>query len=91
METTGKSFMDERGVEATVPRVQCSLLGGDRMMHVEASRWPNSIFAGRLRADRHQLYELGDAKYGRAGPWTATYIMYCAARRININIQNCKT
>ena len=49
------------GVEATVPWVQYSLLGGDRMMHVEALQWLNWIFAGRLRAKCHQLWELGNA------------------------------
>ena len=51
------------GVEATVPRVQYSLLGGDRMMHVEALQWLNCMFAGILRAKCHQLYELGNAKW----------------------------
>ena len=49
------------GVEATVRWVQYPLLGGDHMMHVEALQWPNRIFAGRLRANCHQLYELGNA------------------------------
>ena len=38
-----------------------SLLGGDRMMHVEALQWLNCIFACRLRANCHQLYELRNA------------------------------
>ena len=32
------------------------------MMHVEALQWLNCICAGRLRANRHQLYELGHAQ-----------------------------
>ena len=48
------------GVETTVPRVQYSLLGGDRMMHVEALQWPNRIFTRGLRAKCHQLYEHGN-------------------------------
>ena len=31
------------------------------MTHVEALQWLNRIFTGRLRANRHQLYELGSA------------------------------
>ena len=36
--------------------------GGDRMMQVEALQWLDCIFTRRLRADCHQLYELGNAK-----------------------------
>ena len=32
------------------------------MMHAEALQWPNCIFARRLRANCHHLYELGNAK-----------------------------
>ena len=32
------------------------------MMHVEALQWLNCIFTCRLRANCHQLYELGNAK-----------------------------
>ena len=32
-------------------------------MHVEALQWPNSSFPRRLRANCHQLYELGNANY----------------------------
>ena len=31
------------------------------MIHVEALQWPNCSFTRRLRANRHQLYELGIA------------------------------
>ena len=44
-----------------VPSVQYYLLGGDRMMHVEALQWLSCIFTHRLRAKCHQLYELGNA------------------------------
>ena len=54
------------GVEATVPSVQCSLLEGDRTMHVEALWWLNCIFAGRQQAKWHQLCELGGAKMQNA-------------------------
>ena len=43
-----------------VPWVQYSLLGGDLMMRVEALQWLSCIFTRRLRANCHQLYELGN-------------------------------
>ena len=42
--------------------VMLSLLGGDRRVHVEALQWLNCICTRRLRANCHQLYELGNAK-----------------------------
>ena len=40
----------------------CSLLGGDRRMHVEALQWLSCNFKRRLQANCHQLYELGNAQ-----------------------------
>ena len=37
------------------------------MMHVEALRWPSCIFAGNLRANCHELCELGSARKHVAG------------------------
>ena len=43
------------------------------MMHVEALQWLHCIFARRLRADCHQLYDLGNAKNVDALPMCCAF------------------
>ena len=43
------------------------------MMHVEALQWPNCIFAGRLRPNCHQLYELGNTQLSQQSTLLTVY------------------
>ena len=81
------------GAEATVPWVQYSLLEGGRMMHAEALQWLNCIFAGRVRANCQQFYELGNATNG-VQSWTrhklATQVKQCWNLKRSPRARTCK-